>query len=74
MWLKDSRPSVPPLLGGINEASYSTFVLFDFGKIKESKQVKMWARDMMEQLQVLAAPAADLNLGPQTQVSRFATS
>lgn len=74
MWLKDSRPSVPPLPGGINETSYSTFVLFDFGKIKESKQVKMWARDMTEQSRVLAAPAADSNLGPQTQVSRFATS
>lgn len=74
MWLKDSRPSVSPLLGGINEASYSTFVLFDFGKIKESKKVKMWARDMTEPLRVLAVPVVDLNLGPQIHVRRFATT
>lgn len=74
MWLKDSRPSVSPLLDGKNEASYATFVLFDFGKIKESNKVKMWPRDMTEQLRVLALPAVDLNLGPQTHVRRFGTT
>lgn len=74
MWLKDSRPSVSPLLGGINEALYATFVLFDFDKIKESKKVKIWARDTIKQLRVLALPAVDLNLGPQTHVRRFATT
>lgn len=43
-------------------------------KIKESKKVKMWARDMTEPLRVLAVPAVDLNLGPQTHVRRFATT
>lgn len=49
-------------------------MLFDFGKIKESKKVKMWARDMTEPLRVLAVPVVDLNLGPQTHVRRFATT